>query len=473
MNFGHVRHLHFLGVGGVGMCGLAELLHGEGFTVSGCDLAASETTARLDSLGIRVDLGHAAGHLKGVQVLVISSAVKADNTEVEAARRLGIPVIRRAEMLGELSRLKWGIAVAGTHGKTTTTSLTGFVLTQAGLDPTVVVGGRMHFLGAHARLGRSEYLVCEADEFDRSFLALFPVLALLTTVEAEHLDTYGSVEAMEDAFVTFANRVPFYGATIACLDDAGVRRLLPRLERRIVTYGFSPQADVHGRAVRLSDIGCSCQVVLCGHEIGELRLPLPGRHMLVNALGATAAALEVGVSFTTIASAVGAFTGVARRFERKGQRNGVVLVDDYAHHPTEVRAALTALRAIAGQDRTGHPTINGARSIVVFQPHLYSRTKTFAREFGNALDTADMVFVLDVYAAREQPMAGISGATVAEHVSVPVHYVADFSAVAARVAAVAGDGDVVVTMGAGDVTMLGAEIIAALQAKAARAGEIR
>ena len=457
MNFGHVRHLHFLGVGGVGMCGLAELLHGEGFTVSGCDLAASETTARLDSLGIRVDLGHAAGHLKGVQVLVISSAVKADNTEVEAARRLGIPVIRRAEMLGELSRLKWGIAVAGTHGKTTTTSLTGFVLTQAGLDPTVVVGGRMHFLGAHARLGRSEYLVCEADEFDRSFLALFPVLALLTTVEAEHLDTYGSVEAMEDAFVTFANRVPFYGATIACLDDAGVRRLLPRLERRIVTYGFSPQADVHGRAVRLSDIGCSCQVVLCGHEIGELRLPLPGRHMLVNALGATAAALEVGVSFTTIASAVGAFTGVARRFERKGQRNGVVLVDDYAHHPVEIQATLNAAKDGFGR-----------RVIAVFQPHRYSRTQALLGEFSTAFYQADRLFVTEIYPAGEAPIPGVSGRQIADGVAGHGHrhvtYVADKSELAKAVLDQVAPGDMVLTLGAGDVWRVGEEILDRLRA---------
>jgi len=449
MNFGHVRHLHFLGIGGVGMCGLAELLHGEGFTVSGCDLAASETTARLESLGIRVDLGHAAGHLDGVQLLVISSAVKADNTEVEAARRLGIPVIRRAEMLGELSRLKWGIAVAGTHGKTTTTSLTGFVLTRAGLDPTVVVGGRMHFLGAHARLGRSEYLVCEADEFDRSFLALFPVLALLTTVEAEHLDTYGSVEAMEDAFVTFANRVPFYGAAIACLDDAGVRRLLPRFERRIVTYGFSPQADVHGRAVRLADTGSSCQVVVRGSEAGELKLPLPGRHMLANALGATAAALEVGVAFAAIAAAVGAFTGVARRFERKGQRNGVVLVDDYAHHPSEIAATLQAARQ----------SFPDARMVVVFQPHLFSRTRDFAREFGDALLGANVVVVLPIYASREQPIPGISSDLVVAAARRSGHRQARGATSFADALEVLDEllrpGDVLLTLGAGNVVQLG------------------
>ena len=449
MNFGHVRHLHFVGIGGVGMCGLAELLHAEGFTVSGCDLAASDTTARLEQLGIRVDLGHAPRHLEGVQVLVISSAVKTDNAEVEAARRVGIPVIRRAEMLGEISRLKWGIAVAGTHGKTTTTSLTGFVLTRAGLDPTVIVGGRMHFLGAHARLGHSEYLVCEADEFDRSFLTLFPVLALLTTVEAEHLDTYGSLDAMEEAFTIFANRVPFYGAAIACIDDPGVRRLLPRCGRRTVTYGFSQEADVQGRAVRLAETRSTCQVVVHAREIGELVLPLPGRHMLANALGATAAALEVGVPFAAIAAAVSAFSGVARRFERKGTRGGITLVDDYAHHPTEVAATLQAARQ----------SFPDARLVVVFQPHLFSRTQTFAREFGNALLAADTVVVLPIYPAREQPIPGVSHDLVAEAARrfghEHVRTATSFGHALTILEELLRPGDVLLTLGAGNVVQLG------------------
>jgi UDP-N-acetylmuramate--alanine ligase len=449
MNFGHVRHLHFVGVGGVGMCGLAELLHAEGFTVSGCDLAATETTARLENLGIKVELGHAPAHLDGVHVLVTSSAVRADNAEAEAARRLGIPVIRRAEMLGEISRLKWGIAVAGTHGKTTTTSLTGFVLTKANLDPTVIVGGRMHFLGAHARLGRSEYLVCEADEFDRSFLTLFPVLAVVTTVEAEHLDTYGSLDAMEEAFALFANRVPFYGATVACLDDPGVRKLLPRCARRTVTYGFSEEADVHGRAVRLAETLSTCQVVVRGHEEGELTLPLPGRHMLANALGATAAALEVGVPFAQIAAAVGAFSGVARRFERKGVRDGVTLVDDYAHHPTEVAATLQAARQ----------SFPDARIVAVFQPHLFSRTQAFAREFGTVLLGADAVVVLPIYPAREQPIPGVSHELVAEAARRSGHRhvltAASFDHALTVLEELLRPGDVLLTLGAGNVVQLG------------------
>jgi UDP-N-acetylmuramate--alanine ligase len=449
MNFGHVRHLHFAGIGGAGMCGLAELLHEEGFEVSGCDLAASETTARLETLGIKVALGHAPDHLAGVQVLVISSAVPGTNLEVDAARSRGIPVIRRAEMLGEISRLKWGIAVAGTHGKTTTTSLTGFVLTRAGLDPTVVVGGRMHYLGAHARLGHSEYLVCEADEFDRSFLALSPALALITNVEPEHLDTYGSVEAMEEAFVTFANRVPFYGATIACLDDPGVRRLLPRFSRRTVTFGFTPQAEVHGRKPRFSTTGADCRVVERGRELGELSLSLPGRHMLSNALGAAAAALEIGVQFDQIAKAVAAFTGVARRFERKGERDGIVLVDDYAHHPTEVAATLQAARQ----------SFPDARLVVAFQPHLFSRTKAFTREFGEALLSADVVLVLPIYPAREQPIAGVTHELVVEAAHASGHRkvsgAASFPEALNTLNELLRSGDVLLTMGAGDVVRLG------------------
>lgn len=444
-----MRHLHFVGIGGVGMCGLAELLHGEGFLVSGCDLAASETTARLERLGIRVAIGHAADHLEGEQVVVISSAVPSGNLEVEEAHRRGVPVIRRAEMLGEISRLKWGIAVAGTHGKTTTTSLTGFVLTHAGLDPTVVVGGRMHFLGAHARLGRSEYLVCEADEFDRSFLALSPVLALITTVEAEHLDTYGSVEAMEEAFVTFANRVPFYGATIACLDDPGVRRLLPRFSRRTVTYGLSPQAEVHARRAHFSSAGAVCRLVVRGEELGELNLPLPGTHMLANAVGATAAALEVGVPFSKIAQAVAQFSGVARRFERKGERDGIVVVDDYAHHPSEVAATLRAARQ----------SFPDARLVVVFQPHLFSRTRQFAREFGDALLGADVVLVLPIYPAREQPIPGVTHQLVVDAAQRLGHRhvraVGSFEDALKALSRLLHPADVLLTMGAGNVVQLG------------------
>jgi UDP-N-acetylmuramate--alanine ligase len=449
MNFGHVRHLHFVGIGGTGMCGLAELLHGEGLTVSGCDLAASETTARLEALGIPVAVGHHPDHLADAQVVVVSSAVGAGNAEVDAARARAIPVIRRAEMLGEISRLRWTIAVAGTHGKTTTTSLSGFVLTRAGLDPTVVVGGRVHFLAAHARLGRSEFMVCEADEYDRSFLALHPVLAVITNVEREHLDFYGTVEAMEEAFVAFGNSVPFYGATIVCLDDPGIRRLLPRFGRRVITYGLSPQAEVHARAASFDPHGCRCRIVRGGTPLGELAVPLPGRHALANALAAVTASLEAGVSFADAAAAVAAFTGVARRFERKGVRAGVTVVDDYAHHPSEVQATLQAARQ----------SFPDARLVVAFQPHLFSRTQTVAREFGEVLLAADEVVLLPIYPSRERPIAGVTSRLVADAAHAlghrGVHLAASFDDAIARLDALARSGDVLLTLGAGDVVRLG------------------
>lgn len=454
MSFGRVRHLHFVGIGGAGMCGLAELLHGEGLSVSGCDLAANDTTARLQQLGIPVALGHHPDHLSNAQVLVVSSAVPADNPEVAAASERGLPVIRRAEMLGEISRLRRCLAIAGTHGKTTTTSLTGFILTEAGLDPTVVVGGRVHFLGAHARLGRGPHLVCEADEFDRSFLDLHPVVAVITCVEAEHLDTYGTVEALEDAFVSFANRVPFYGAVIANLDDPGVRRLLPRLHRRVVTYGFSPQADLHGRAVTLTPEGGRCQVVVGGQEMGTLAVRLPGRHMVANALAALAAALEVEVEMATALRALAAFTGVARRFERKGERRGVVVVDDYAHHATEVTATLQAARQV-------FPT---SRLVAVFQPHLYSRTAAFAAQLGEALLGADAALVLPIYPAREAPIPGVTAELVAEAARRCGHrqvfLASSFGEAITLLESLLREGDVLLTLGAGNVVQLGEQWLA-------------
>jgi UDP-N-acetylmuramate--alanine ligase len=454
MNFGRVRHLHFVGIGGAGMCGLAEILQKEGLQVSGCDLLESETTQRLASLGIPCQVGHSPLHLEGVDVVVVSSAVKAQNPELAAARKQGIPVIRRAEMLGEVSRLKWTLAVAGTHGKTTTTSLTGFILTQAGWDPTVIVGGRVHFLAAHARLGQSEYLVCEADEFDRSFLALHPVVAILTNLEAEHLDTYGELPALEEAFRQFANSVPFYGAVVANLDDPGVRRLLPRLSRRTVTFGLTSQADLFARTWEFSPQGAKALVVWQGQELGQLWVPLLGPHGLANALAALAASLEVGIDFAQAAQAIASFSGVARRFELKGEVQGVTVVDDYAHHPTEVAATLAAARQ----------RFPGRRLVAVFQPHLFSRTRAFASQFGEALLAADVAYVLPIYPAREEPIEGVSAQLVVEAAQQAGHrrveLLPSLQEALPFLRRELQEGDVLLTLGAGNVVQLAEALVA-------------
>jgi len=429
--------------------GLAELLKAEGLDVSGCDSTPSETTERLRSLGIEVLIGHSADHLEGVDVIGYSAAVPRSHPEIIEAKRRSVRPMSRAELLGDVSRFKWGIAIAGTHGKTSTTSLTGFILTHAGLDPTVIVGGRVNFLAAHARLGRSEYLVCEADEFDRSFLQLWPVLSVITNIEAEHLDTYGDLHAIENAFQEFADRVPFFGATIACVDEPGVRALLPRLTCRKVTYGLSEEADVRGVRATFRPTGSACTVVWQGREIGELTVPLVGRHMLKNALAATAVALYVGIPFVRIAEAVAAFSGVARRFERKGEHGGVVLVDDYAHHPSEVAATLQAARQ----------AFPHARVVAVFQPHLFSRTQAFAREFGEVLLAADIAVVLPIYPAREQPIPGVTHELVVDAARALGHRhalpAASFDDALRILTDALRDGDVLLTLGAGNVVQLG------------------
>ncbi|MCP4896811.1 MAG: UDP-N-acetylmuramate--L-alanine ligase [bacterium] len=386
------------------MCGLAEILLQEGLDVSGCDLEHSERTAHLEQLGARLNVGHGPEHLEAVDVVVVSSAISHDNPEVVAARNRNIPVVRRAEMLAELMRLREGVAIAGTHGKTTTTSLTGHLLTAAGLDPTVVVGGRVHLLEAHARMGSGRLLVCEADEFDRSFLELTPVWAVITSIESEHLDCYGTAQDLEDAFVTFGHRVPFYGAILACTDDAGTRALIPRLERRVVTYGLSPQAWLRGEILSADATGTLCAVYCGENRLGEVFVPLVGRHNVQNALAALAVGLELELPFDTLADALKGFSGVARRFELKGERAGVTVVDDYAHHPTEVTAALTAARQ-------AYP---GRRVVALFQPHLYSRTRDFADDFAESLLAAEVALVLPIYPARERAIEGVNSSLIVD-----------------------------------------------------------
>ena len=454
--FAGLSHAHFVGIGGAGMSGIAEVLLDYDLEVSGCDQAQSATTRRLEGLGVRVFQGHSAEHLDGVDLVVKSSAIGEESDEIQAARRRGITVVRRAEMLGELMRLKYGIAVAGTHGKTTTTSLIGTLLTECGLDPTVIVGGRMRVSGTGARVGRSDYMVAEADEFDRSFLRLMPILAIVTSIDRDHLDTYGDLDAIRDAFLDFAGRVPFFGQIILCLDDANIQALLPHLarEHRVVTYGLSPQANLSAHDLEATTTGCRFAVTDAtdGH-LGSVEVPMPGRHNVRNTLAAVAVGRALGLDFNAIADALNAFGGVHRRFERVGQWHGASVVDDYAHHPTEVAATLEAARQAFPRGRV----------IAIFQPHLFSRTRDLCEEFGRSLMEADTAIVTGIYASRESPIEGVSGEDVVRAARLSGHrnvdYCADWSDVPERLvgngsAKPLGPADVILTLGAGDIYRL-------------------
>jgi UDP-N-acetylmuramate--alanine ligase len=451
-----LRRVHFVGIGGAGMSGIAEVLLDYELTVTGSDQAASESTRHLEGLGVKVWVGHAGEHVEGADLVVRSSAVRDDNPEIVAARRRGITVIRRAEMLAELMRLKYGIAIAGTHGKTTTTSLVGTLLTDAGLDPTVIVGGRLRVSGTGARLGKSLYLVAEADEFDRSFLRLTPVLAVVTTIDVDHLDTYRDLDDIRAAFAQFASSVPFFGQVITCLDDANVQALLPQLrDRRVVTYGFSPQADLVALDVRSVGTGSRFTVRHAQQGVlGEIALPLPGRHNVQNALAAVGVALALGLDFPAIAKGVEAFKGVHRRFERLGTFRGTTVVDDYAHHPAEVAATLAGARE----------AFPAARIHAVFQPHLYSRTQQLAADFGRSLLGADIAWVTDVYGSREEPIPGVSGELVVEAARASGHrnvrYCPDWRELPPAVAKTLAAGDLLITLGAGDINRLGQALVA-------------
>jgi UDP-N-acetylmuramate--alanine ligase len=404
---GRTRRIHFVGIGGIGMSGIAELLVNLGYEVSGSDAKHTDVTDRLQRLGVRLRIGHAAEHIGHADVVVTSSAIRGDNPEVAEARRRLIPVIPRAEMLAELMRLRYGIAIAGAHGKTTTTSMVALVLERGGMDPTAVIGGRLSAFGSNARLGRGDYVVVEADESDRSFLKLSPSIAVITNVDREHMESYGSWDNLQQAFVDFANKVPFYGAVVACADDAAVRELIPRIGRRVITYGFEGETagrnvDIAGRGVALEAFGSRCRVVQHdgdgrGVDLGALHLRVPGRHNVLNALGALAVGLEVGLPFVRIATALEEFRGAERRFQLRGEERGVMVVDDYGHHPTEIAAVISAARA--GIDR---------RVVVVFQPHRYTRTSQLMDEFGTALGMADEIVLTDIYSAGEPPIEGIT-----------------------------------------------------------------
>jgi len=445
-SFTRLSRVHFVGIGGAGMSGIAEVLLDYEVEVSGCDAARGEAIERLESLGAKIALGHSAHHLEGVELVVRSSAVSRENPEIQAARARGIPVVRRAEMLAELMRLKYGIAVAGTHGKTTTTSLVSALLVEAGLDPTVIVGGRLRASGTGARIGKSDYLVAEADEFDRSFLRLQPVVAVVTNIDRDHLDTYRDLDDIQEAFVNFGSRVPFFGQAILCLDDPNIQRVLPRLvDHRVVTYGLTPQAELVATEIETSPAGSRFSVRLRGQELGRVELPLPGTHNVQNALAAIAVGLALRLDFGVMAKALAAFRGVHRRFERLGSWRGAAVVDDYAHHPTEVAATLQAARQAFPR----------AAIHAVFQPHLFSRTRDHAADFGRALLAAEHALVTDVYASREAPIEGVTGDLVAAAARASGHrnvgFFADRADLRHALEREVREGDLVLTLGAGDI----------------------
>ena len=456
--FKRYQQIHFVGIGGVGMSGIAEILLNLGYRVTGSDQRRNETVERLEQLGAKVYVGHDASHLEGAHVVVYSSAVARENVEVQVARQRAIPTIPRAEMLAELMRLKYGIAIAGTHGKTTTTSLVGVVLAEGRYDPTIVVGGRVTNLGSNARLGQGEYLVAEADESDGSFLKLAPTIAVVTTIDAEHLDYYGSLEAIREAFVAFVNKVPFYGSAVLCLDEPNIQMLMPRLEKRIITYGLESGADLVARRLHLSGMTSRFEVFQRGSLLGECTLQIPGRHNVLNALAALGVGLDLEIPFVTIQKALAGFTGVQRRFQIRGRACGVTVVDDYGHHPAEIRATLAAAKA--GFE---------CRVVTVFQPHRYTRTQHLRQEFLTAFNQTDVLIVMDIYPAGEAPIPGVTGEDLAEGIRAHGHrnviYLgSDRTRVLEHLTEITRPGDLVLTLGAGDVSQLGPELLKRIDA---------
>jgi UDP-N-acetylmuramate--alanine ligase len=455
------RRLHFMGIGGAGMSGIAELCLRLNFAVSGCDLHATRVTDRLIELGANITVGHHPDHIApDLDALVISSAVKFSNPEVQRAREARIPVIPRAEMLGELLRLaRLGVAVAGTHGKTTTTSLVALILEEAGLDPTVAIGGNMRSRGTNVQLGRGDFMVAEADESDASFLLLLPTIAVVTNIDPEHLDYYGTMDRVRDAYLSFINRVPFYGVAILGIDSPNVRGLIASARKLVLTYGEAADADLRAEEIEIDGLSTSFKVVHKGELLGRITVPAPGRHVALNSLAAIAVALELRIPFETAAAALRKFGGISRRFEIKGEGAGRIVLDDYAHHPQEVRATLAAARAAFCR-----------RVVAVFQPHRFTRLRDLFDEFIGAFDDADVLYLAEVYAAGEEPIAGVTARRLYEAMRarghLDVHYLGDEPNPALRVAADSVPGDLIATLGAGDVYRIGENILAALSAEA-------
>ena len=453
------QHLHFTGIGGIGMSGIAEVLLNLGYQISGSDVKLSPITERLAAMGARVFEGHAASNIAGARALVVSSAVDEQNPELLEARRISIPVIPRGELLAELMRLKYGIAVGGSHGKTTTTSMTATILNYAGLDPTVVVGGRVGTMGgSNARVGHSDFLVVESDESDGSFLKLAPIIAVVTNVDREHLDHYPDLDAIRAAFLEFVNKVPFYGAAIVCLDDANVQGLLPEIRRRTITYGTTAQADIEATEIACGPFASEFRLRHRATDLGRFELHIPGRHNVLNATAAIAVAMELEVKPDVIREALATFSGVDRRFQLRGQEHGISVVDDYGHHPTEIRATLDGARQC------------GFRRIhVLFQPHRYTRTFHLMDEFARSFHQADSVFVMDIYPASEKPIAGVTAEALVERIRQfghrGVEYVGTLDRGVQALVAAASEGDLVLTLGAGSVYQAGEKVLERLRAE--------
>lgn len=457
--FGRTKHIHMVGIGGIGMSGMAEILIQRGYKVTGSDGASNETTDRLKELGATIYQGHAPENIEGADVVVYTSAVKAtENEETKAALENRIPTIKRAEMLAELMKMKFGIGVAGTHGKTTTTTMIGHVTQDGNYDPTIMVGGKVHsFDKTNAVVGKGDVIVVEADEFDRTFLRLTPSIAIITNIEAEHLDIYDDLEDVKGAFIDYANKVPFYGAVIVCLDDPNVRSILPDLERRIISYGLSPQAQVRAVDIQMNQFTSTFTVMNDDQKLGVITLKAPGDHNVNNALAAVATGIELNIDFKLIKKGLERYQGVFRRFQMKVEEQGVMVIDDYAHHPTEVAATLNAARK-------GWPD---RRIVAVFQPHLYSRTQDLYKEFGLSFSDAEVLLITDVYPSREKPIEGVTGKLISDTAEQYGHknviYVEDKADVTETLKEISKAGDIIITMGAGDIYKYGEEFAKELE----------
>lgn len=452
------KHIHFVGIGGIGMSGIAELLLNLGYKVSGSDLHGSAITSNLSRLGGIIFQGHQREWIEGADVVVTSSAISSNNPEVVAAREQFIPVIQRAEMLAELMRLKkFGIAIAGSHGKTSTTSMVSWMLARAGLDPTIVVGGKVDSLGGNAKLGQGDFLVAEADESDGSFLKLSPVVEVVTNIDLEHLDYYRDLDHIKDTFLQFINKIPFYGAAVLCLDDENIADLLPMIGRRIITYGMNPQADVYGENIFFRDGRVHFTVKKGGMELGDLDIAPPGKHNVYNALAVVCVGLELEIPFPVIAEALCSFAGVQRRMQKKGEIAGITVVDDYGHHPTEIRATLSAIKEAWPEKRL----------VVLFQPHRYSRTKALFKEFQTCFHLADLLVMTEVYAASEEPLEGVNSKILLEeikrHGQRNTFYIADVEAIASELPPMLQENDLVLTLGAGNIVRVGEDLLLLLK----------